>query len=240
MTTNKFFKNEYSKRDQKIVDDLIEESIQIHGINAFYLPRSLKNFDQLYETDTVSEYNSNFLIEMYVKDANNYNPPNEFMSKFGIEFKDDITFSVSIRAFEKNVIRYNPEYVRPQESDLIYIPFLNRIFIIKYADYKSSPTFFTFGKNYFYDLKCEVFEYSSEILNTGIEEIDNIQIKYTYDLQDWQILTNDMFFIADQSGYAIVQSEFELSTQDVMEDNDNLNLEANNILDFTEVNPFND
>ena len=236
MAVSPFFKNVTSKREQKLLDDLVNEATRQYGIEVYYVPRTLKNFDEIYGADTVSEYNDNFLTEMYIKDFNNYNPPNEFMSKFGIEFRDDLTLSCPLTAFFKNVIRFNPAYQRPQESDLIYIPHLNRIFIIKYVDYK--PNFYQLGDQYYYDLKLEIWEYSSEILNTGLPDIDNIQLKYTTDSQDWQILTNDEFFIADNNGYAIIQGQFDFSAQNALEDNDEIEKEANTIIDFSESNPF--
>jgi len=236
MPVSPFFSNINSLKEQKLVDDLVNEATRQRGIDVYYLPRTIKNEDTIYLADTVSEYNDNFLTEMYIKDFNNYNPPNEFMSKFGIEFRDDLTLSCPLTAFAKNVIRYNPTYQRPQESDLIYIPFLSRIFVIKYVDYK--PIFFALGTQYYYDLKLEVWEYSSEALNTGIPDIDNIQVKFTMDSQDWQLLTNDEFFIADNNGYALVQGQFDFSAQNAIQDNDEIEKEANVIVDFSESNPF--
>ena len=59
---------------------------------------------------------------------------------------------------------------RPREGDLVYFPLGQRIFEVKFVEHENP--FFQLGKNYVYELKCELFEYEDEVLDTSIEEID--------------------------------------------------------------------
>jgi hypothetical protein len=127
---------------------------------------------------------------------------------------------------------------RPQEGDLIYIPMLDRLFIIKYVS--KNAVFYQMGAVQMYDLVCEMFEYSSEKLNTGIAAIDSIETSLSLDASEYALLTTDGFIITDQDGYQIVQGgyDFEEQARDPYEDNTEFELEGESILDWTQVDPF--
>jgi hypothetical protein len=91
-----------------------------------------------------------------------------------------------------------------------------------------------------YDLVCEVFEYSSERLNTGIAAIDSIEKTKSIALETYGLLTTDGFVITNQDGYQIIQSGYDFETQagDAFEDNTEFELEGDSILDWSQVDPF--
>jgi hypothetical protein len=127
---------------------------------------------------------------------------------------------------------------RPQEGDLIYVPMLDRLLVIKYVSKNS--VWYQMGAIQMYDLVCETFEYSSERLRTGIDAIDTIEQQRSLDLSIWGFLTNDGYYITDNDGYEIIQSDFSFEQQatDTFEDNTEFQLEGEVILDWTQIDPF--
>ena len=113
-----------------------------------------------------------------------------------------------------------------------------RLMIIKYVN--KTPVFYQMGAIQMYDLVCEVFEYSSEILNTGIEAIDSIEQKKSIALETYGLKTQDGYVITDQDGFQIIQSGYDFETQvgDSFEDNTEFQTEGASILDWTRVDPF--
>ena len=63
-----------------------------------------------------------------------------------------------------------PNATRPREGDLVYFPLGQRLFEIKFVEHEDP--FYQLGKNYVYQLKCELFEYEDEVIDTTIHEID--------------------------------------------------------------------
>jgi hypothetical protein len=237
MTTNFYFNNFENSQEQLLIEDLVLESIRIYGHDMYYCPRTVVAKDDIYGEDTISEYNSAYFIDIYIKNVDSYEGDSTFLSKFNLEIRDQMTLTVSFRNFMNEVGKL--EMIdRPQEGDLIYIPMLDRLFIIKYVN--KNAVFYQMGAVQMYDLVCEMFEYSSEKLNTGIAAIDSIEIALSLDASEYALLTTDGFIITDQDGYQIVQGgyNFEEQARDPYEDNTEFELEGENILDWTQVDPF--
>jgi len=203
----------------------------------WYCPRTLVAKDDIYGEDTISEYKSAYLIDLYIKNVDSYEGDGTFLSKFNLEIRDQMTLTVSFRNF-MNEVGSIEMIDRPQEGDLIYIPMLDRLFIIKYVS--KNAVFYQMGSIQMYDLVCEMFEYSSERLNTGIDAIDSIETDLSLDASGYSLLTQDKFIITDQDGYQIVQSGYDFETQarDPYEDNTEFELEGDDILDWTQIDPF--
>lgn len=203
----------------------------------FYCPRTLIAKDDIYGQDALSEYNAAYSIDLYIKSYDSYEGDGSFLSKFNLEIRDQMTLTVSVRNF-MNEIGDIATIARPQEGDLIYIPMVDRIMIIKYVN--KNAVFYQMGAIQMYDLTCEIFEYSSESLNTGIAAIDSIEQERSLDMGIWGILTNDNYTIIDNDGYALVQSnyDFEAQATDAFEDNTEFQLEGEAILDWSQVDPF--
>jgi hypothetical protein len=237
MTTNFYFNNFENSQEQLLIEDLVLESIRIYGHDMYYCPRTVVAKDDIYGEDTISEYNSAYFIDIYIKNVDSYEGDSTFLSKFNLEIRDQMTLTVSFRNFMNEVGKL--EMIdRPQEGDLIYIPMLDRLFIIKYVN--KNAVFYQMGAVQMYDLVCEMFEYSSEKLNTGIAAIDSIEIALSLDASEYALLTTDGFIITDQDGFQILQGEynFEEQARDPYEDNTEIELEGESILDWTQVDPF--
>lgn len=237
MSTNFYFNNFSNSQEQLLIEDLVLESIKIYGHDMFYCPRTLIAKDDIYGEDSLSEYNIAYPIDLYIKSYDSYEGDGSFLSKFNLEIRDQVTLTVSVRNF-MNEIGSLELIDRPQEGDLIYIPMLDRILIIKYVN--KNAVWYQMGAIQMYDLSCEVFEYSSERLRTGIAAIDNIEMERSLDLSIWGFLTSDGYFITDNDGYEIIQGNYSFETQatDAFEDNTEVQLEGEAILDWSQIDPF--
>lgn len=237
MSTNFYFNNFSNSQEQLLIEDLVLESIKIYGHDMFYCPRTLVAKDDIYGEDSLSEYNTNYPIDLYIKSYDSYEGDGTFLSKFNLEIRDQVTLTVSIRNFMNEI--GNLEMIdRPQEGDLIYVPMLDRLLVIKYVS--KTAVWYQMGSIQMYDLVCEVFEYSSERLRTGIDAIDSIEKERSLDLSIWGFLTSDGYYITDNDGYEIIQGNysFEQQATDAFEDNTEFQLEGEDILDWTQVDPF--
>lgn len=237
MATNFFFNNFASSQEQNLIENLIIESIKIHGLDVYYLPRSIQNKDEVYGEDSVSRYENAYLIEMYIKDVLGFQGEGDFLSKFNLQIRDQITFTVANRTFDEEVASAEG-LPRPREGDLIYFPLNQKVFEIKFVEHE--PVFYQLGSLQMYDLQCDLFEYSNEVFNTGIPEVDKLEDQYSFATSVYEIGTEDNFMLLDEDGYALVQEEYDWQQQvgDELEDNTEIEYEADQILDFSELDPF--
>ena len=235
MATNFYFNNYQNSQEQTLLENLIIESIKIYGEDMYYLPRTLNNKDELYGTDDSSSYDEAILVELYIKNVDGFGGDGSFMSKFGLEIRDQVTFTIAKRVFEDEIgIARN--LIRPREGDCIYFPLNRKVFQIKYVDNK--PIYYPLGALQMYDLTCELMEYSGESFNTGIPEIDDIQDKLSLNIFDYGVLTQDNFMLATEDGDYIVNEEFTIDEIDLDSDNEDIQAEALEFLDFSERDPF--
>jgi len=167
--------------EQLLVEDLVIEAMQIYGMDIFYLPRSSRDqVDYLYGEDTLKQYVTAYPIEMYLENVTGMDGEQDFISKFGLEIRDELTFLVSRRRFAATV----PSN-RPLSGDLIYIPLIRNIFEITHVEHEDDQAmFYTLGRGrggnvYVYGLKLKQYVFSNEIIQVGISEIDD-QIRNYY------------------------------------------------------------
>ena len=170
MPTNTYFRNFDARNEQELLHSLFTESIQIYGHDVNYIPRTLVNEDTILGEDSISEYKDAYSIEMYIKSVDGFEGEGDLVSKFGLEIRDQIVFSVARRAFEGLDIG-----VRPKEGDLIYFPLTEKLFQIMFVEHETP--FYQTGALPTFDLTCELFTYSDEKIDTGVEEVDVIEQK---------------------------------------------------------------
>ena len=184
MPTNFYFNNFPANQitsEQLLVEDLVIESMQINGMDVFYLPRqSGDGVDYLYGEDTFKKYTQAYPLEMYLEDVTGMDGEQDFISKFGLEIRDELKFLVSRRRFKATVGQF-----RPNEGDLIYVPLVQNFFEITFVEHENDQAmFYTLGRGrggnvYVFALKLKQYVFSNEIIETGINEID-IQIRNYY------------------------------------------------------------
>ena len=173
---NPFFLNG-SKTEQGLVQDLINEQLRMYGIDVYYLPRRYATSNTVIKEVIQSEFSNAYPIEAYVDNYEGYTGQGTLLSKFGIENRDDLQLIISRERFENYIsplIKALPNIelsTRPKEGDLIYFPLGDRLFEIKFVEHEQP--FYQLKKTYVYELKCELFRYEDEVIDTNINYIDD-------------------------------------------------------------------
>ena len=283
MATNHYFNNFDSKPEQELYNSLINETIQIWGIDSFYLPRSSgSSTDLIFGDDPTKKFSASYPVEVYIKNVDNFEGQ-ELFSKFGLEVQHQIRFLMTTDAFKRRV---PSSYDRPREGDLLWLTNFQALFEIKFVN--QQHFFYAFGqkKFYGYELVCERFRYSNEDVTTGITEIDdavNTQIiSYNFNMEtggtstyqlgeavyqgsslatatatativNWNLpsstlqlkniqgvfITNTAIVGANSGATYTLYSYDGLNNANALDDNNTeLGVLADDILDFSESNPF--
>ena len=164
------------KSEQNIHENLIIEALKIYGHDMYYLPRNVVKVDSILNEDVVSKFGEAFKIESYIESLDGYGGDGVLMSKFGLQIRDQMTLIISRKRWQQLVGRFKVGNTlpRPGEGDLIYFPLDHVLMEIKFVEDKAP--FFQLQNLPTYKLTCEMFEYSGEDLNTGIAEIDSVQL----------------------------------------------------------------
>ena len=166
-----------SQGEQRLVQDLINEHLKIYGIEVRYIPRKFVRKQTILREVQSSVFDDNFLLEAYVNTYDGYGGQGDIMTKFGVSLRDELTITISKERFEDFISPFlaaDDDYTlssRPREGDIIFFPLGQRLFEVKFVEHEQP--FYQLGKNYVYQLKCELFEYEDEVLDTGIDIIDS-------------------------------------------------------------------
>ena len=235
MATNFFFNNFQSSQEQLLIENLVIESIKIYGHDVFYIPRKLNNYDDVYGADDQSSYEVAYPIEMYIKSFDGFKGDGNFMSKFGLEIRDQVVFSMAQRIFNEEIGQFTTQ-VRPNEGDLIYFPLNRKCFQIKFVN--KFEMFYQLGALQTWEVTCELFEYSGELLNTGIPEIDSLQKKFSTNILDWTINQEDGYEIKTEDGDYLILENASLNDLVMASDNDEIQSESDLFVDFSSSDPF--
>jgi hypothetical protein len=242
VATNFYFRNYDASNEQDLLHDLIIESIKIYGEDMYYVPRELKRYDRLFGEDDISEYNRAIFVEFYIKSVDGFTGDGNFMSKFGLQIRDQAVFSIAQRVFSAEVAALTGQ-TRPNEGDLIYFPLNQKCFKIMYV--KKQEFFYPMGTLPTWEITVELFEYGSERMNTGIPEIDRLQSEFSMNILDYALRDESGNILLDESENVIVDEKYNLATLNPASDNDaiqegtdNFPLGSNDFVDFTERNPF--
>ena len=179
MARNIYF-SESLRSEQNLYEDIVIESLQIYGQNVFYLPRDIVNEDTILGDDIPSRFNSSYMLEMYIENAEGFDGEGDLFTKFGVEIRDEATFVVSRRRWSAAVKQMDAEVtsVRPLEGDLIYLPMTKKLFQITMVEHEQP--FYQLQNLPVFKLRCTLFEYNDEDLDTGVTDIDKIEKDYGY------------------------------------------------------------
>ena len=173
---NPFF-TQGTRGEQNLVQDLINEQLRMYGVEVYYLPRSYLSTNTVIEEVIQSSFENAYPIEAYVQNYEGYDDNSTLLSKFGIQSTQEMTFIISKERFENYIApltegKANLKLTsRPKEGDIIYMPFGDRMFEIKFVEHEKP--FYQLQKNYVYELRCELFRYEDEVIDTGVDEIDD-------------------------------------------------------------------
>ena len=218
--------------EKNLYSDLIKEAIQIYGHDVYYMDRTLVAEDTILGEDSLSKFNMQHPIEMYMEDADGgFAGEKELMSQFGLQNLSEATFVVNKSRFQELDRQVQIEsgtdtsssgsillesrtidqsssssvlstvsgdenfYIiqdtaatdsdRPNEGDLIYHPILSRNFQINFVDH--DDPFHQLDNNPVYKMRCRLYDYSSEAIDTGITEIDTIEDNLSVNALSYQL-----------------------------------------------------
>jgi len=185
MALNPFFL-QGSPSEQRLVQSLINEQLQIYGVEVIYLPRKILSKDEILTEVQSSTFNDNYAIEAYINTYEGYTGAGDIMTKFGMSLKDELTVTISKERFEDFISTFLADLpasereiaTRPCEGDLIFFPLGQRVFEIKFVEHEQP--FYQLGKNYVYQLKCELFELEDELSNISGDAVETM----TQDIDD--------------------------------------------------------
>ena len=182
MATNHYF-NHYGTNtpDQRLVESIVIESIKSFGIDVHYMPRTEVNTDSIFGEDRISKFEDARMVEVYIKSIDGFEGDGTFVSNFGLEVRDQITFTIARRRFIDLNFETGNRDKEPLEGDLIFFPLSDSLFEIKHV--QDTNVFYQMGGLQTFDLVCELFEYSDEAIDTGIEELDKIEREESYSIK---------------------------------------------------------
>lgn len=189
MATNIYFQN--SITDQNLLNEINREVIQQAGIDVMYIPRTLVKEDLVLGEDVLSQFNTAYEIEMYVKSSDNFGGPDDAISRFGLDISDELILVVHAESF-----KFATNNTTPLEGDLIYFPLSKGLFEIKFVE--DEQPFYQIGKNYVFELTCEVFQYGEEKIDTGTDA-DKVERENAYAV--------DLLLTAGGTGTYIIDEE---------------------------------
>ena len=178
MATNRYFKQKV-RSEQQLFEDLVIESLQMFGQDVYYLPREIVNKDKIFLDDVPSRFSDAYKVEMYIENTEGFEGEGDLFTKFGVELRDQATFIVSRKRWVQLVgKRLEVANFRPREGDLIYLPMSESMFEIRrvetetpFYQLKDLPTF---------RLQCELFEYSGEDFDTGVDTIQDVETEGSF------------------------------------------------------------
>ncbi len=277
MASNIYFQN--ATADQNLLNEINREVIQQAGIDVVYLPRTLVKEDLILDEDVLSTFDTKYDIEMYVKTSDNFGGADDSVSKFGLTITDELILTVHAERFE-----FVTGTAVPKEGDLIWFPLSKGLFEIKFVE--DEQPFYQVGKNYVFDLTCELFQYGGEKIDTGVAAIDQVEADNAYSIDilmtagglgtytpneqvyqgntlatatakavvaSWTASTrklrvynivgtfaSDSYVTGNTSGanWSVTSTDDQLLPNDGFSDNKILETDGDNILDFSEMDPW--
>ena len=171
MPLSPFFLNG-SPSEQRLVQDLVNEHLQLFGQDILYLPRKIVDRNTVIREITASKFDDSFRLEAYLVNTDGFGTPSDVLTKFGVRDQDEVTLVVSKERYDDFIapfMKLFPETERlnastPNEGDLIYLPLDNALFEIKYIERK--VPFYQLNDLYMYEFRCEIYEpESSEVVD---------------------------------------------------------------------------
>ena len=168
-----------AQSEQNLVEDLVIEALKIYGFELMYIPRTLVTRDMILNESIESKFDSAYMIEMYIENIEGFEGDGIFMSKFGLQIREQATFVVSRRQWEKLVGLWNNGIIsgRPAEGDLLYFPLTKSFFEIKFVEHQKP--FYQLTNVPVYKLQCSLFEYNNETVDTGNKDVDSIDLQFS-------------------------------------------------------------
>lgn len=179
MARNIYFSDKVTS-EQQLYENIVIESLKMYGQDVYYLPRDIVNEDRIFGDDIPSRFNSSYKVEMYIENTDGFDGEGDLFTKFGVEIRDQATFVIARKRWADTVQRYDNDITiaRPAEGDLIYLPMTKSMFQIMHVEHEQP--FYQLSNLPVFKLRTRLFEYNNEDLDTGVTEVDNIELDYAY------------------------------------------------------------
>ena len=198
MALNPFF-TQGTRNEQNLLQSLNNEMIKMYGVECYYIPRKYLTTNTVIKEVIQSKFDDAYPIEMYIKNVDGFEGEGAFISRFGLEVRQQITFSLARSVWASMGLSDVPK-----EGDLIYFPLTKKLFEIQFV--VNEAVFYQAGTLQTFDIQCELFEYSDEDLDTGIDAIDAIEESEAY-VQTFPITFTDQGFILTEDGSFIINED---------------------------------
>lgn len=220
------FRQFMTSSEQNLLAGLNDEFTQIYGLSVYYIPRMQMNTDNVMPDSKLDKFYNAYPCTVYLKNVESFGGQGNFLNQFGLELRDQVTFTMSRPEFERSILNVDPAFqftgqtwsdtpvLRPREGDAIYLPMNQKIYQIRFVEHEQP--FYPLGKLQAFDLQSELYAPNNELYDTGVPEIDAIFAKYLNHPND-------------------PSEPFNPSTDDYSE---SIVLEANVVTNFNESDPF--
>lgn len=217
----------FSTNEQRLIQNMIRESINVNGITVRYMPRSSPFTDNVFNERPESRFHRGLQMDMLLVAAAGFEGEGDVMTTYGIEFREEVILSVAINNFENLYNAFDSDLrtdgntvdadafkrTRPLEGDLVVIPFgrsaqnreqyVPKVFEILRVTTYHDGAFYQIGDNYQYKLRCRLFELSGEDL-----EFNPTVVEYNKDGTQANLIDSDTGPIARaQTGLALTDSD---------------------------------
>ena len=166
--------------EQHLYEDIVVESLRMYGQEVFYLPRKVVEENDIFNEEVQASILDAYSVEMYIENTDGFEGEGDLLSKFGVEIRDQATFIISVRTWERfiSLDENLASSFRPNEGDLIYLPLSGSMFEIKFVEHEDP--FYQIGKLFVFKMRCELFEYANEDFDTDVLDIDQIEDQQAY------------------------------------------------------------
>lgn len=189
------------RSEQNLYEDLVIESLRLYGQDVYYIPREIVNKDPIFLDDVPSRFTDAYKVEMYIENIEGFEGEGDLFTKFGIELRDQATFIVARRRWKQLIGNYlDQQKFRPREGDVIYLPLSGSMFQVMKVE--TETPFYQLSNLPTFRLQCELFEYSDEDFDTGVDDINAIELEGAYQYA----LTMDSASTGFEIGENVVQS----------------------------------
>jgi|TARA_B100001063_G_scaffold240073_1_gene264533 hypothetical protein len=180
MARNIYFSDKV-RSEQNLYENIIIESLKMFGQDVYYLPRTIVNENRVFGEDVPSKFSNSYKIEMYIENTEGFEGEGDLFSKFGVEIRDEATFIVARKRWNTTVGRVDNqiEGARPREGDLIFLPLSNSLFEVMHVEHEQP--FYQLSNLPTFKMRCQLFEYSGEDLDTDVASIDGIEQNNAYE-----------------------------------------------------------
>jgi hypothetical protein len=214
MASNPYYNYFTQTNEQDLMEDLVVESVKQYAHDVYYLPRDVNILDKLMTEPITQSFNHALSVECYVQNWSEMGGEGQLMAQFGLEIRDQMKFILTKRSHNQFILPTTGKS-RPNEGDCIYIPMLKNVYQISYVS-DSNPAFYILGKNYAWEVTCDLLEFNNEQFNTGVSVIDELNPPFEH----------------------LSDPDYELENYDKTAQNQFIQNESDEIIDWSEKSPF--